>query len=134
MASKTKITESRKKERAASKIKPVSGLNKELQEEIIFRITRNFKVKHIFLFGSYATGNTHKDSDIDLVVVLDEPGMAGYYEQRLKQRQRVSKLFYDIRQNIPMDFLVYTNDEWAKLLSLNSSFTREIKKTGIELV
>lgn len=134
MASKTKIAKSRKKERAADKIRPVSKLNRELEEEIISRITKNFKVKHIILFGSYAVGDPHEDSDIDLVVVLDEMGMAEDYEQRLKQRQRVSKLFFDIRTNIPMDFLVYNSDEWEKLLLLNSSFTREIKKTGIELV
>lgn len=134
MASKTTVARSRKKDRAEGEVQAVSRLNEELQEEIISRITKNFKVKHIILFGSYAAGDPHEDSDIDLVVVLDEAGMAENYEERLKQRQRVSKLFYDIRQNIPIDFLVYTRDEWERLLSLNSSFTREIKQTGIDLL
>ncbi|RMI00512.1 MAG: nucleotidyltransferase domain-containing protein, partial [Calditrichaeota bacterium] len=61
--------------------KPTNGSVPEAQllREIVDRITAHVNVKHIILFGSYATGKVHEDSDIDLVVVLDEPGFAQDY-------------------------------------------------------
>ncbi len=35
-------------------------------------ITVTFSPKQIFLFGSYAKGNYHNDSDIDIAVVFDD--------------------------------------------------------------
>ena len=34
----------------------------------IERVCRNNNVKHLYLFGSYAKGNSHRGSDIDIVV------------------------------------------------------------------
>lgn len=35
-------------------------------------ILANYKVKAIILFGSYAKGTNHKDSDIDIAIVTDD--------------------------------------------------------------
>ncbi|RMG32590.1 MAG: nucleotidyltransferase domain-containing protein [Methanobacteriota archaeon] len=108
--------------------------DEELFREIVRRITAHVNVKRIILFGSYATGKVHEDSDIDLVVVLDEPGFAQDYEAFLQHRQKVSRLFYDIRKKVPMDFLVYTRDEWKKLVESDSYFIKEILETGLDLI
>ena len=34
----------------------------------IEKVCRENNVKHLYLFGSYAKGNNHKGSDIDIVV------------------------------------------------------------------
>jgi len=39
----------------------------KLKDEIISRLSANFRLKDIILFGSYAYGNPHKDSDIDIM-------------------------------------------------------------------
>jgi predicted nucleotidyltransferase len=39
----------------------------------------------IILFGSYANGTTTEDSDIDLVVILDNNDVAKTYADRLKK-------------------------------------------------
>lgn len=36
---------------------------------------KEFKVKKIGIFGSYARSDTHEDSDIDIVVELQEPDL-----------------------------------------------------------
>jgi uncharacterized protein len=41
--------------------------------EMIDRIVREFDPKRIILFGSHARGDAHRWSDIDLLVVFDEP-------------------------------------------------------------
>ena len=35
------------------------------------KISKKFKIKAVYLFGSYAKGTEHKDSDIDIAVILD---------------------------------------------------------------
>ena len=52
----------------------------------------------------------------------------------LKSREVISISLLDIRKKIPIDILVYTKDEWQKLLEYDSSFMREIKIKGIELL
>lgn len=109
-------------------------LNEDIKNKIVTRITDNLKVKNIILFGSYANGKPHEDSDIDLVVILDEHGFSQTFKERIEKRQKVSHLFFDMRQEIAMDFLVYTTEEWQRVIQLDTSFIREIKQTGINLI
>lgn len=108
-------------------------LDENLKNKIVSRIMEKYKVKDIILFGSYALGNATKDSDLDLVIVLDESGCSKDYEEMLQKRLKISRLFFDIKKNISMDILVYTNDEWNKLISLNSSFIRNINNKGVKI-
>ncbi|MBM4166443.1 MAG: nucleotidyltransferase domain-containing protein [Ignavibacteria bacterium] len=108
--------------------------NEQIKQEIVSRLTSNFKVKDIILFGSYAWGTPHEDSDIDLVVVLDEQGMAQSYKEYCDRRINVSRTIIDIRSKIPMDLLVYSKDEWSKLVDVDSYFIREINNNGVRLV
>lgn len=106
-------------------------LDENIKDKIISRISSNIKYKKIILFGSWAKGNAHEDSDIDLVVILEENGFSKNFKEKMAKRKRVGSLFYDIKKKIPMDILVYTNDEWDKLNELNSSFIKELNETGI---
>jgi len=55
-------------------------------------LNRKFGVVDIGLFGSYATGQSHPDSDIDLIVELKEPrfewiaGLQVYLENKFNRR------------------------------------------------
>lgn len=42
------------------------------QKFFILLLQRNYPVSKMFLYGSYARGNYHPDSDIDLAIILDE--------------------------------------------------------------
>lgn len=108
-------------------------IDENLKNKIVSRITERFRVSDIILFGSYATGVDAEDSDLDLIIVLDEPGYAKNYDEMLERRLSISKLFFDIKKHIPMDILVYTRDEWNKLVLLNSSFIREVNNKGIKI-
>jgi len=50
-------------------------LNNALKQEITKRITRSIKPYKIILFGSFACGEFNKNSDVDLLVVLDTDKM-----------------------------------------------------------
>ena len=39
---------------------------------LLLLLQRNYPVTRMFLYGSYARGNHHPDSDIDLAIILNE--------------------------------------------------------------
>ncbi|MBS1259541.1 MAG: hypothetical protein MAG551_02613 [Candidatus Scalindua arabica] len=47
-------------------------ITEEIEKEIVNRIFMAEKVSKIIVFGSYAYGRPGKDSDIDLLVVIDK--------------------------------------------------------------
>lgn len=40
-------------------------------ERYIKEISKKFNIKEVYVFGSYAKGTNHEDSDIDIAIVLD---------------------------------------------------------------
>jgi len=73
---------------------------------IIEKITSNFDPEKIILFGSYAYGTPTKDSDIDLMVVMDTEMKP--YERALPIRKILKYL------GIPKDIIVRTPQEFER--------------------
>lgn len=71
---------------------------------IVNRIATNVNPDKIYLFGSYATGMANEDSDIDLLVVKET------LEPRYKRSIEIQRLL--IGTKLPVDIVVYTNDEF----------------------
>ena len=61
MALNNTIIKNRKKRATTRSTASHSKLDKQLQDEIIERLTQNFAIKHIILFGSYANGTPRRD-------------------------------------------------------------------------
>ncbi len=40
-------------------------------EEYIKEISKHYSIQEVYLFGSYAKGTNHEDSDIDIAVIID---------------------------------------------------------------
>lgn len=94
------------------------------QEPVITRVKqfadvvrKNFQVKKIILYGSYARGSAGKHSDIDVAVVLDNDE-----EDLLTAEAKLFKLRRDIDARIEPVLLDETKD--------TSGFLEEIIKTG----
>ena len=74
--------------------------------EIVLRIATKFNPDKIILFGSYAAGNPNNDSDIDLLIIKDT-------DLPIHRRSfEIQK--YLIGSMIPIDILVYTNNEFEQ--------------------
>jgi predicted nucleotidyltransferase len=84
----------------------------------------------IILFGSYANGNPNENSDIDLMVILDNNHISKTYEERLNKRVFIRNLVFEINQNIPLDILVYSKEELKKIKEYGNFFIDEIERTG----
>lgn len=70
-------------------------------------------VRRIVLFGSRATGTEGPGSDYDLIVVADTDLPA---DERMYAARKATR-----EMGIPLDLLVYTPEEYTKLLQWRSS-------------
>ena len=84
----------------------------------------------IILFGSYANGNPNKNSDIDMVVILDNNDVAKTYDERLKKKLYINKLVRNINYKIALDILVYSKEEYKIIKNYGNYFIDEIENTG----
>ena len=72
-------------------------------ERAVEILSNEMKPRRIILFGSVARGEAGPDSDMDLLVVLDQVG------SRFDEMRRASRLLVPLR--VPVDVLVYSIDE-----------------------
>ena len=84
----------------------------------------------IILFGSHAAGNPNKDSDIDIMVILDNNDVSKTYTERLNKKIFIRTLLLDINRNIPLDILVYSKEELKIIKNYGNYFIDEIEKNG----
>ena len=84
----------------------------------------------IILFGSHAGGTAGEDSDIDLVVILDNDDVAKTYKERLDKKLFINKLVREINYKIALDILVYSREEYKIVKDYGNYFIDEIEKTG----
>lgn len=95
---------------------------KELKE-FIKRVSEEFRIKEIILFGSRANGTEKKDSDIDLIIVSpDFEGMNFF--------QRGASMYNYWTLNVPVDFLCYTEKEF-NFLKKRISVVKDSLENGI---
>ncbi len=94
-------------------------------KEFKSKTNKSLSIKKMYLFGSMATGNSHRWSDVDLVIVSSK-------FKGLKFRRRATKMYdyWDLRY--PVDFLCYTPEEFNKLKK-QITIVRQAVETGIEI-
>jgi predicted nucleotidyltransferase len=83
-------------------------------------IAEEFHPDKIILFGSYAYGTPHEDSDVDLLVVMPARNQ---HDQAVRIRWRLAAPF-------PLDLIVRTPKEMAWRLEEGESFTTTIVSKG----
>lgn len=76
--------------------------------EIVERLVRRFDPLQIILFGSWARGDTHRWSDVDLLVVLDHAPLERQRQLRVEARRTLRDL------PVAKDVLVTDPDEIAR--------------------
>lgn len=86
--------------------------------------------KMIMVFGSYSKGDMNEDSDLDLLVVLNEKEIPQTYDDKIEMKLRIRKMIREINKKIAIDLLVYTLPEYEEFIKSNSSFSREVVETG----
>lgn len=82
-------------------------------------IVQNYKPEKIVLFGSAASGEVRRGSDIDLLIVM---------KSSERQLDRIENLLELIPNSIPVEPHIYTPRELEKRLALNDPFIRTALK------
>jgi predicted nucleotidyltransferase len=90
-------------------------------------IVETIPVERIYLFGSYAYGTPHEDSDLDIYVVMKDD--APYRETEATQ-----KIWTAIRgkKSLPADILVLKNNRFQYRLSA-PTLEHEVAEKGVIL-
>lgn len=104
----------------------VKEINKEIADIVdkyIAIVKENYDVVAIILFGSYAKGTEHEDSDIDIAVVTDDI-KTDKFDEEVKLTLLRRKIDSRIEPHI-IKVEDYENDE--------TPFVIEVKNTGIKV-
>ena len=88
-------------------------------------IINTLPVEQIYLFGSYAHGTPHKDSDLDLFVVLKDEVQLRDMDAAIKIRQAICE-----HQTMPLDLLVMKNSRYLERKTA-PTLERKVAREGI---
>lgn len=91
-------------------VRRVDRVTEALLQEMVQRIVQAVDPERIILFGSYASGQPHTESDLDLLVIMPSD----------RPRWQRSLPIYDALRGwlIPKDVIVYTPEEveaWSEV-------------------
>ena len=75
-------------------------------KKMIDRIVEKYHPEKIILFGSYARGTNTRDSDVDLLVIMD------HVQSKREQQIAIRILLQDV--GIPKDIVVTSSDEFRR--------------------
>jgi uncharacterized protein len=103
--------------------------NWHLVEEMTERL-KELKPYKVILFGSYANGNPTKDSDLDVLVILDSNDFVKSFKEKIERKMPISKILLEINYQIAMDILVYSRAEFELLKEKDNFFIKEIEASG----
>ncbi len=103
---------------------------KNLYIDKIMEKLATLNVYKVILFGSYANDKEDEESDIDLLIVLDENTLPKNYDEWLEIKMRVRRILREINKKVALDLLVYTRPQYELLKKEMNSFQKEIHETG----
>ena len=101
-------------------------INQEKIAIVTDKLVEVYNPESIFLFGSYAWGTPTKDSDLDIMIVINSSNDKSYIRPR--------KGFKALRgMKISKDIIVYTKNELKYYLNQTTTLPYKILKEGISL-
>jgi uncharacterized protein len=107
---------------------PTVDVRERIPEDVIralaHRIAEKFHPQRIILFGSYAYGVPRPESDVDFLVVIDEP------EEKIDQALEIRKNLHVL---FGLDLIVISPAKLNQRINWGDSFLRDIVDNGITL-
>jgi len=92
--------------------------------EVVTILRADYEPEEVILFGSYAYGSPHRDSDLDLFIVKESA------DRPLDRRVRVRELLQSVNAHIPLTLYVLTPFEIRQRLAMGDQFLQEIVDKG----
>ena len=104
---------------------PDNFINREsnkIVKRFINLIINKFNLKKVIIFGSFARGDYHKGSDLDLIIV-------GEFKERFIDR--IGKIIELNDSDLGIDAMVYTEEEFQKMIKERRPFIEQALEEGI---
>ncbi|MCM8784613.1 MAG: nucleotidyltransferase domain-containing protein [Candidatus Omnitrophica bacterium] len=96
-------------------------LEKEIHK-ILDILKTKYKPQKVILFGSAVRGEFEEGSDLDFFIIK---------QTKLPRHRRPLEIYKFLNdQNLPIDFIIYTPEEFKERLSLGDFFIKRILKEG----
>ena len=90
-------------------------------DDVARQIAEKFHPIKIILFGSYAYGTPRRESDVDLLVVM---------ETNIKEIQQEILILKNIKHHFGLDILVKTPKTFSERIKMGDTFLKEISQKG----
>jgi len=98
---------------------------KEALAEFLNEINSHFEIDQVILFGSYARGDYHENSDIDIIII-------GSFQEQFFER--IGKILDLAPRDLNIEPLVYTKEEFNKMQQNENPFILTVLSEGIALI
>ncbi|MDR3109490.1 MAG: nucleotidyltransferase domain-containing protein [Planctomycetaceae bacterium] len=99
--------------------------------ELVTRLcSSELPLAKIVLFGSYAAGIANKDSDIDLMIIVDNDDEMKSHAEDMQRYLSLWRLIRSINYEYAIDMKVYSHKEFERAKKFNRFFIKEIERTG----
>jgi len=96
---------------------------KKIVNHFLEEVQKKYKIENAYLYGSYAKGNSHRWSDIDIAIVSQD-----FSDDIFQDRLQLMKIAYAVDDRIePKPFKKEYFDH-------NDPLVDEIRKNGIRLI
>ena len=90
-------------------------LTEYIKKQLVDRIMASEKIDKILLFGSEATGDSGPESDIDLLIILDQETLPLSFKERSANYLLINRAIRDVEKHYPIALLVYTKPEFEMI-------------------
>jgi predicted nucleotidyltransferase len=87
------------------------------------KLKNDLPVREVYLYGSFAKGEIHEGSDIDLLIIGD------FAERFFDRIGKILEL-----TDLPIEPLVYTVEEFEEFKKSQNPFIMEVLKTAIKIL
>ena len=113
---------------AAGPVLALAGLRGELIRRLRKRLATWPDLHGSWLFGSVARGDADSDSDVDLLIVVDDLQSPDLHE-------RLSRLQADVRSwtGNDLQLVEHSPSSWQKLVRVKNPLVQQIRQDGIAL-
>jgi len=100
----------------------INRKSNKIAKRFINLIIKKFNLKKIIIFGSFARGDYHKGSDLDLIIV-------GEFKERFIDR--IGKIIELNDSDLEIEAMVYTEEEFQRMIQERRPFIEQVLEEGI---
>lgn len=100
-------------------------VTKENADQVVETIKETIHPDKIYLFGSYVSGKTKENSDLDVCIIKDN------VEDKHKELFKIRKQLFDVE--IPLDLLLLNNAMFEKRKNIWGTIQYEISHNGVKV-